>query len=270
MWLPAGLIVLAFISLYPIIYAVINSLKTEPQSTVNPFWFTNWPLQWSNFLIAFETIWHAFFTSAIITSVSVVGIIALASLSGYAFARIPFPAKNVLFMIIFGLLLVPGFLTLIPLFIEIKDFGLLDHDLGLILPYIAGGQAFAIFVFRSFFSGLPDEIFESAVMDGASDLTLYGRIVMPLSIPIMVTIAIINVVGIWGDYVLPSLVMNATGHRTLAVAIVSFEAPKFAPSLNVYNIELAAYLLASIPLLFLFSFLMKYFIQGMTSGSIKM
>src|SRR5690606_4313702 len=107
----------------------------------------------------------------------------LASLSAYVFARHRFPGSDAVFYAIIALLMIPGVLTLIPLFLLVKDLGLLNTFWALILPYIAGGQAFAIFVLRSFIAGQPEEIFESARIDGAGEFTIYQRIAVPMAKP---------------------------------------------------------------------------------------
>lgn len=269
MVLHAILLILAAIGLYPFIYMLVNSLKTGVQTTNNPWWFTSWRLMWSNYGSAFQATIQSYEKSIFITAVSVALILICAALSAYAFARLHFYGKEILFTVIFALLLVPGFLTLIPLFIEIKNLHLLNNVWGLILPYVAGGQAFAIFILRSFFRAIPDDLFDAAYIDGAGDMLIFRRIVLPLSVPVLVTLALLSIVGIWSDFLLPSLVLG-TSDPTLAVAIVNFQAPPSAHQADVFNIQLAAFTLSSIPLALLFSFLMRYFVQGMTSGAIKM
>lgn len=268
-WIHVVLLVLAALTVFPIFFMIVNSLQDGNSTASSPWWFTSWHLLWSNYRLAFDATASSYARSAIITAASVVGVLAFASLSAYAFAKLEFWGKQVLFVAVFGLLLVPSFLTLIPLLVEIKDFRLVNTVWGLIFPYVAGGQAFAIFILRSFFGALPDELFESARIDGASEVRIFLRIVMPLSAPVLVTIALINVLAIWSDFVLPSLVLHDP-HQTLAVSIVNFAAPITAPQINAFNIQLAAFVLSSVPLAILFSFLMRYFVRGITSGAIKM
>ncbi len=262
------LLLLAGVSLYPMIFMVVNAAKTGIETGASPFSFPIHPL-WQNFLQAFQATGPAFWRSGVIVSVSVFGMLLFGMLASYAFAKLDFPERNVLFYVVLGLLLVPPFLTLIPLFLEIKDMGLLDSRWGLILPYIAGGQAFCIFILRTFIRSIPNDLFEAAKIDGATELTMFGRIVVPLSVPIIVTLALLNVVGLWSDYILPSLILS-TNHETVAMAIANFQPPPLAPSINAFNLQLAAFTLASIPIAILFLFLMRYFVAGMTNGAIKM
>lgn len=262
------LLILAALGLYPIIFMMLNAVKTGIQTAASPFSVTTHPL-WANFVQAFEATGSAFWRSGVIVSVSVVFMLLFALMAAYVFAKMEFPERDYLFYVIFGLLLVPGFLVLIPLFLEIKDLGLLNSNWGLILPYIAGGQAFCIFILRTFIRAIPNELFEAAKIDGATEVPIFVRIVAPLSIPIVVTLALLNVIGLWSDYILPSLVLS-TNHQTVAMAIANFVPPPLAPSLNAFNLQLAAFTLASVPIAILFLFLMRYFVAGITNGSIKM
>ena len=263
------LVIYVLISVYPIVFMLTNAFKNGLQTAANPFAVAFSQPFGSNFALAWQAIAPDFFRSVYIVAVSVAGIVLFAMLSAYAFARLEFPLKKFLFHAVFALLLVPGFLVLIPLFLEIKNMGLLNTPWGLILPYIAGSQAFAIFVFRTFIAAIPGDLFEAARIDGANDLQMFARLVIPLSVPVMVTIALLNINGIWGDYVLPSLILDPS-HATVAVAVVNFQPPQDAPSLNAGNMQLAAFTVASIPIAALFLFLMRYFVAGLTSGAMKM
>lgn len=263
------LMMLLILAAYPMVFMVSNALKDGIQYTGNPFSFAVARPFGKFFVLAWQYLQSSFLRTFYIIAVSLVGVIGFGMLSAYAFARLTFYGKTVLFYVVFGLLLVPGFLTLIPLFLEVKSMGLLNSDWALILPYIAGGQAFAIFVFRTFLQGLPKELFESARLDGANDWQIFVRIVVPLSIPIMITIALLNITAIYGDYVWPSLVLLPS-QSTVAMAIGNFVPPAAIISVNVVNLQFAAYTLAAIPMVLLFLFFMRYFVTGITSGAIKM
>jgi len=262
------LLALLLFNLLPIYYMFENSFKSPiafASSTLNfPQEFL-----WSNYSTAWAKISEPILNSALIIAMSVAAIVVFAAMSAYAFSRLRFPLQNTLFLLVFGLLLIPGFLTLIPLYLQIKKLGLSDSYWALILPYIAGGQAFSIFVLKTFFEQMPDELFEAARIDGAGNIRIFSTIVLPLSVPICTTVAIINITGLWNDYLLPSLLLNRS-HQTVTMALVSFEAAAGNYGLSDYGGMMAAYLLASIPLLLLFSLLMRNFVEGIASGSIKM
>ncbi|NOZ28453.1 MAG: carbohydrate ABC transporter permease [Chloroflexi bacterium] len=257
---------LAILTFYPFIFMVITSFKTSPQFIHN-FWGVAWPPTLANYRDAWGRISVYLANSTLVSGVSVAGVVAISSISAFVFARFSFPGREFLFFAILSLLMIPGVLTLVPAFLLIKSFGLLNTYWALILPYISGGQIFAIFILRSFIASLPEELFESARLDGASTLQLFLHIVLPLSKPILVTIAIMNILGTWNDYVWP-LVTIPDGRRwTISVGIVSFSS--HYGGLESWGPMFAGFVIASIPLIILFLFTMRYFIAGLTSGAIK-
>lgn len=262
------LAVLAFLSLFPIYYILVNALKNRLQYAQDP-WFLPPDPQWQNWGKAWEKLSEPLINSTFIAVVSVMGILLLSAMAAFAFAHIAFPGKHVLFMLIFVLLLIPGFLTLIPLYLQIKKLNLGQTYWAVILPYIAGGQAFSIFVLRTFFTGISKELIEAAKIDGASDMRVFRSIALPLSMPVLTSVGIINLVPIWNDYLLPQLVLDKA-HRTVTVALVAFQGNAQSHTAADFGSLMAAYGLASVPLLILFSFLMRYYIEGLTAGSVKM
>ena len=260
------LIVLGFLSLFPIYFTLVNSVKNPEQYARNPFNLPADP-QWGNFARAWEVVSLPIFNTVFIVAVSVIAILALGSLSAYAFALLDFPGRRVLFTLVFALLLIPSFLTLIPLYLQIRELGLTNH-FAVILPYIAAEQAFTIFVLKAFFEGLPRELLEAAKVDGANELFTFGRIVLPLSVPVLVSVGIINVVPLWNDFLLPQLVLSRE-FQTVTMALVTFQGSAESYTAPDFGALMAAYALASVPLLILFSFLMRSYIEGLTSGSLK-
>ncbi len=262
------LVTLGALTVYPMFFMVVNAMRSGLATATAPFGLPN-HFDWMNFVYAWDGIASAFALTGWIEVVSVFVSLAIAVLAAYAFARMHFRGKTVLFTAMFALLVIPGFLTLIPLFLEIRDFNLLNTAWGLIFPYIAGGQAFAIFVLRSFIETIPEEMFEAARIDGANHWRMFLNFVVPLSVPMLITVGLLQVVGIYGDYVFPSLVLNST-QRTVSLAIANFTPPALAPNINAVNIQLAAFTLSAIPIAILFFALMKYFVNGMSSGALKM
>ncbi|MGC8890905.1 MAG: carbohydrate ABC transporter permease, partial [bacterium] len=205
--------------------------------------------------------------SGIVTTSSVFGVLLIGSVSAFTFARFNFPGKDLLFFAILSLLMIPGILTLVPSFLLVKRLGLLNTYWALILPYISGGQVFGIFILRSFIASLPEELFESARVDGASTLQTFFSIAIPLSKPILVTVAIMNILGTWNDYVWPLVTIPDGRLWTITVGIVSFSSQY--GGLEMWGPMFAGYVIASIPLIILFFFTMRYFIAGLTSGALK-
>jgi ABC-type glycerol-3-phosphate transport system permease component len=263
------LTVIGALSLFPMYFMAVTGLKNGIQLEQNPFSLAfNHP-----FGIFYQQAWDYIdgdlLRTALITAASVLGITVLGMMSAYAFARIEFLGTGLLFYLIFGLLLIPSFLTLIPLFLEVRSMGLINNPLALILPYIAGGQAFAVFVFRSNIQAIPEELFEAARVDGASHIRMLLHIATPLSRPIMIAVGLLNVTAIWGDYVFPSLVLPVS-RQTAAMAVGNFQPPPSVPDINVVNLQFAAYTIVSVPIILLFIFFIRYFIAGLATGAVKM
>ncbi|MGB9587840.1 MAG: carbohydrate ABC transporter permease, partial [Armatimonadota bacterium] len=150
-------------------------------------------------------------------------------------------------------------------FMWIKDLHLMNTRLALILPYIAGGQVFAIFILRSFMASIPEELFEAARMDGASEFRMFWNIAIPLSMRILGTVAIMNLLGVWNDYIWPLIVISDEAKRTLTIGLAFFRGTYYVN----YGTLMAGYVIACLPLLVLFFIAMRYFVEGLTSGALK-
>ena len=144
--------------------------------------------------------------------------------------------------------------------------GLLNSQFALILPYIAGGQAFAIFVLRSFIAELPEDLFAAARIDGAGELRVLWWIVVPLSKHVISAIAIMNLISVWNDYVWPLIIISDDAKRTLTIGLAFFQ----SQHATTYGPLMAGYVLASLPLLALFAIAVKSFVAGLTSGALKL
>ena len=259
------LIVLLILTLIPIINMLTMSLKDNGQICAR-FWAWPNPYRWQNYRSGWEAMKTYIFNSLITSITSVIGVAFLASISGYVFARHSFPGKEVLYLVILSLLMIPGMLTLIPSFVLVSDMGLVDSRWALVLPWTAGGQVFAILVCRGFFSTLPQELFDAGKIDGCHDFNLYWRIALPLSWPIMVTISIMHLVGTYNDFLWPLLVISSPEVQVVSVGLREFTS-QFG--ITDWGPRMAAYTVATIPLVILFMFGMRYYIQGITSGAIK-
>lgn len=268
--LPANVVlaVVALLTYVPVYFMVNNALRSGPEMQGSPFGLPKAP-RWQNFAYAWESSGYAYLHTFFIVGVSVLGIAFTTLASGYAFARLRFHEKEVWFYTVFGLLLIPGFITLIPLYVEIIDLGLIGTTWGLILPYLAGGQALGVIVLRSAIEAIPEELFEAAKLDGAGHAWMFFYIAVPLAKPLVIALALLNVVGLWGDYVLPSLILQGES-STVSVAITSFAPPPLSPNLDSYNVQLAAFTIASLPIAVLVLVMMRYFVSGLSQTAVKM
>ncbi|NLG49327.1 MAG: carbohydrate ABC transporter permease [Chloroflexi bacterium] len=256
---------LFLISMIPVVVMFIRSWKTLPQVGRSQI-FPTLPLHYGNYLMAWELVSRYLVNTVTIVVLAVVGVIFLSSITAYVFARYDFPGKNGLFALLIALLMIPGVIGFVPsIILVLKHMSLSNNILGVLFPYWAGGQIFAVYVLRTFFEGLPEEMYEAARLDGASHLGLYWRITMPLSGSILSVIAILNIISTWNDYVWPLIVLADEKRRTIAVGLTFLRDTKHPDP----GTEMAAYVIASIPMLVLFLATMKTFVRGITAGAIK-
>jgi ABC-type glycerol-3-phosphate transport system permease component len=274
----AALIALGLLTLAPFILMLNISLKNDAQFFTE-FWTLSRPIQWGNFAYAWDIVSRYILNSVIVSGVSVFGVLFMASLSAYSFARFRVPGRGLFFFMVIGLLMIPGVLALIPLFSLVQHFplaggnnilgqggsGLLNSRWGLILPYMAGGQIIAIFILRNFFEAIPQSLFDAARVDGASELHIIRLVVVPLSLPILITVGLMVFLGTWNDYVWPLVVIRSPELRTLPVGMAFLQGEYEIK----YGQVMAGYTIGCVPLLVLFVFTMKHFIQGLTLGAIK-
>jgi ABC-type glycerol-3-phosphate transport system permease component len=261
----AILVVMAALMLYPFYFMIQTSLKDNSQFALD-FWVPTAPYHVENYGEAFPVVWHYMWNSVIVTATTTVGVVAVATLAAYPFARLSFPGRQVLYYSLISLMMIPGILTLVPQFVLVRDLHLIGNFGGVILPYIAGNELLGIFLLRAFFAGLPEELFEAARIDGGSDLQLFLRVGLPLVRPAVAALAIVVVLGVWNDYIWPLLVLTDDSVKTLVLGMVVFQT-KYITN---YGPLMAGYTLAVLPLLLLFALSMRQFIAGLTGGALKL
>lgn len=218
------------------------------------------------FRYAWQTIRPYVLNSLVVSLTTAGGVLLLGSLTAYVLSRQRFFGSKVLYYYIIGTMMFPGVLTLVPSFMLVKQLGLLNTYWAMILPYIAGGQVFAIFIFKSFFDGLPEELFESARLDGAGHFQLYRHIVLPLSKPILSVVAVMSILGTWNEFLWPFITNTEGKYHVIASGLYVLATSPYASN---FSTLFAAYVLSSVPLLLLFVYATKPFIQGVTSGAFK-
>jgi ABC-type glycerol-3-phosphate transport system permease component len=252
---------------YPLLFSAETSLKSNTQFQYNVFGPT-WPIYLSNYGAAWSGIAGFIWNTVVIAVVTVAFTLVFGSMAAFVFARYDFPGKRIVFYLFLALLMIPSILTLIPLFLEVKGMGLLNNWLALILPYIAGGQAITVFILQAFFSSLPEEMFEAARIDGASEFQAFVRIAIPLSSAILGAMAIISALGVWGDYLWPTIVLQDSHLYTISAGIANYVS-SFGLVAQV-GPTFASYVLASLPVVILIILTMKYYVTGLTTGALKL
>lgn len=276
-----GILTLALLSginLLPLYITLVLSQK-ESGEVVHNLWRLPRMLRGDFYQTAYQYLNHYIINSIVVSLLVVVGVLMVALVSGYVFARLRFPAKKLLFLFVISFMFIPGVLTLIPAYLWMKEFplvggnnlwgiggsGLLNTWWVMILPGISAGQIFGIYLFRSFFENLPQELFEAARIDGASELSVLIRIVIPLSIPVAATLAILQFLGVYNDYIWPLVTISDSALQMFSVGVTRFNSEG--------NLELgptmAGYVIGAVPLILLFTFGMKYYVAGLIQGALK-
>lgn len=258
-------IILLLLSFIPIILMIVLSLKSNAQ-IYGDFWSIPNPIEWANYGTARDVLARNMVNSIVYVTIAVMGTILLSSLSGYVFARLEFPGRKVLFMMILSLMMVPGVLTLTPSYKLIQALHLKDSMWALLLPWMSGGQIFGIILCRTFIAEQPSSIFEAARVDGASEIKTLFNIAIPLSKPILATIIIMNMIGNYNDYIWPLMVIDSNSKQVITVAVRVFQS--INGSIDIGSL-VAGYVITTIPLLILFSIGSRFYIEGITSGAVK-
>jgi multiple sugar transport system permease protein len=267
-----GLVYLALVtgagvSIFPFLWMLSTSFKDRNQAITlpirwlpDPFTLQNYRDVWAGIDLARN------FTNSVIVSISVTALTLITcSMAGYAFAKKDFWGKELLFALLIGTMTIPGFVMLVPLFLLIISLGWYDQLIGVIIPFCAG--VFGIFLLRQFISTIPDELVDAARVDGASELGIWWRIVVPLSTPAMATLAIFTFQGNWNAFLWPLILLDSKEKWTLMLALVRYSRV-YDVSLN-WPLLMAGVVIAVLPLFVVFLVLQRYFFRGITLGAVK-
>lgn len=253
------------VMLLPYYLMVVTSVKPIREIFTDPFTWIPSRLAWENYVDAWN---HApfaryFLNSTIISVAETVGVLVTSALAGYAFARMRFAGREVLFVLFLGTIMVPGEVQLVPNYITIARLGWLNTYNALIIPWLS--SVFGIFFMRQFFSTIPQELQDAATIDGASHWTFLWRVVVPLSKPAFITVALLSFLGSWNALTWPLIVTNTPEMRPIMVGLLSFS--------NEWGTQprllMAAATFSAAPVLVLFFVLQRYFIQGIARAGMK-
>ena len=255
-------VLLAFI---PIFLMLFLSLKNQSQFYAN-LWAIPNPPQWKNYDAAWAKMFKNMINSVVTVSVGTLLIVSLSALSGYVFARLEFPGKKFLFMLMLALMMIPGVLTLTPSYKLIQRIGLKNTWWALWLPWASGGQVMGMYLCRTFITNQPASLFESARIDGANELKAFFFIALPLAKPILATLVVMNMISLYGDFIWPLLVIESNRKQVISVAIQTYSS---ATGMTDYGAMIAGFVMATIPLVVMFSFSSRLYIEGITSGAVK-
>jgi ABC-type glycerol-3-phosphate transport system permease component len=206
-----------------------------------------------------------FFNSLWITTATVAGVLIFATLTGYAFAKLRFPFKNVLYVALLSTLMMPSTALIIPLYLELKALGLLNSQGGLLVLYISSSAPFAMFLMRAFFETLPDELVQAARIDGAGEFSVFWRVILPLARPGIATVIIFQFLSTWNEFLIANTVLQNTNALPLQPVLFSL--------IGQYSTDwptLAAGLtLSVVPVILVYVWMQRQFVAGMTLGAVK-
>jgi len=260
------LILVGITFMLPFFWMISTSLKSNEQLFVMPPKWIPTPLVWSNYPKALTFI--PFFTylrnTLQICFFCIIGTVLSCSIVAYGLSRIQWPGREVVFLLALSTLMLPYQVTMIPLFLIFKTLGWVGTYKPLIIPAFFG-NGFYIFLLRQFFMTIPQELSDSAYIDGCSEFRIYWQIILPLSKPALATVALFTFLGAWGDFLGPLIYINEQNKFTLSLGLQLF---RFA-----YDVEwsylMAASAVATVPIIILFFFTQKTFIQGITLTGLK-
>ena len=262
----ATLIAVALILVLPLYWMLSTALKDEMQTfALPPTWAPN-PIQWQNFAQVFQEVPFGRFiiNTFILVALNIVGELFAVTLVAYGFARVRFPGRSVLFLLMLSTLMIPYQVTLVPRFILFAKLGWINTYLPLTVPAFTG-SSFLIFLVRQYMMSIPYDLDEAAYIDGASRLQVFWHIILPLSRPALMLVIVFTFVGVWNDFLQPLIYLNDPNLFTVSLGLSFFQDTR---STN-WNLLMAGSLLATIPPLLLFFFAQRQLIGGISIEGLK-
>lgn len=257
----------AIVMVTPFLWMIDSSLMTSKEITKQPpAWVPASP-QFENFPQVMDVLpfTRLYLNSLIITGGTVLGVLFTSSVAGFAFAKYQFPGKNLLFYLILATMMIPFFITLIPVFYIIRQLSWINTFQGIIVPGIF--SAYGIFLMRQFIMTIPDELLDAARIDGAGEPRIYWRIILPLVTPALATLGTFTFIGSWNAFLWPLLVINNRDMMTVPLGLNSLRL--YASEAVNLNVMMAGTVLSVLPTLIIFVFLQRYFIRGIALTGLK-
>ncbi|GIL30369.1 carbohydrate ABC transporter permease [Actinocatenispora comari] len=266
----AVLVVGAFVSVFPYLMVVFTSLKTAPELNSTAPWLPAVPGTLDNFVSLFDGsianvsfvayLWH----TVLLTVVLTVGQLVFTTFAAYAFARMRFPGRQLLFWAYVATLMVPNVVTMIPLYLIMRQIGWVDTWMGLVAPYVLGSP-YGIFLMRQFFQTLPADLEDAARIDGAGTMSILLRVILPLSKPILGTLTILTVVFSWHNFLWPLIISSSDSTRVVTVGIASLQGNLGAD----YNLMMAGSFVALVPLIVVFLLFQRSIVRSVALTGLK-
>jgi raffinose/stachyose/melibiose transport system permease protein len=262
----AALLVLAGVVVYPILATALNGLKDLSELRTNPLGLPHvWV--WSNYwgILTGYRYWQVLGNSLVIALLTVALTLALSSMAAFTFAHLRFFGDKFLLSYIQLGLLFPAATAILPLFIKIRDLGLLDSYWGVVLPQVAFSLAMGVLLLRNAFKQLPSELLDAAMMDGCGYFRYFFYITLPLSGPILSTVAVISFVGSWNGYLLPLVVLDSESRYPWTLGLMAYQ----GQYMTSWQLVLAFITLTILPAILMFLMAQRYIVAGLTAGAVK-
>ncbi|HBE78792.1 MAG TPA: carbohydrate ABC transporter permease [Firmicutes bacterium] len=260
------LIATALITMMPLLWILMGSFKNNNELFLNSFgiphiWrFENYYQAWKNGNIGAD-----FFNSTFICCVSIICILLITSMAAYILSRFQFRLNFMIYSFFLMGLMIPWASNLLPLFLTLKKIGVYDTYWALILPYISFEIPFGVFILTGFMKSIPTELEEAAVIDGCSNWAIFMHVIIPLSKPVLSTVAILTFLDVWNEYLFALVFLSNPAHFTLSLGLAAFQTGR----VQYYGIIMAGIIISIIPVLFVYILLQKQVIKGMTTGAVK-
>jgi multiple sugar transport system permease protein len=255
----------ALTMLLPFVWMIMTSVKTPSEAVAMPPVWIPEVFQIANYVEAFERapFGQYFINSVIITSLSTIGELITSIFAAFAFARLKFYGKNLLFLILVGTMMVPGELMILPNYLTISRMGLINTYAAMILPYLA--SVFSVFMLKQNFEAVPNELYYAAKVDGSSDFMFLWRIMVPLSKSAIVAVTILKIIGSWNAFMWPLIVTNERSLRPLPYGLQAFTTEAGTR----YHLLMAAATIVVLPMILVYFVLQRYIIMGVSKSGLK-
>lgn len=249
----------------PFVWMASTSLKEKSQLLVYPpVWIPD-PICWENYAKAVKAFpfLQYLFNNIKITALIVLGVALTSTLAGYAFARMRFRARDALFLVILAVMMIPGQVTMIPVFLLVRDLGMIDSHSSLIVPSLV--SPFGIFLMRQYFLTLPRDLEDAAYIDGCLPLRVFAQIFLPLAQPAIAALCVLTFMSTWNSFIWPLILISTKSKQMLSVGLLQFQSQYSADN----HLMMAAALLSLSPMMLLYLFTQRYFVEGIAVSGVK-
>ena len=259
------IVTMIVVALFPTWILIVIAMKNNYQFDINR-WGMTFPFRLGNFTAAWEIVSKYMLNTVLVATSGLLGVIVMSVVGGHVFAVLRFRLKEPLFLFIIILLSVPFVLSFIPQYILYNSLGLVNSRWGLIIPNLANGPVFGIFLMRTAMAGIPRELYEASRVDGANVFQDIYHVSLPLSLPAIATLSVFNFLGTWNWFLWPLVMITEQSKQLISVGLAQFNNDLFVS----WGPEFAAYIIGSIPLIIIFVYLGKYYVAGMVNSGLKM